>query len=64
MEVHEMNGRTMRQVARSVQLAVMAAPETSIVEAAVEARRRHSAVSGWSGTPAAPTVRPLAPAGA
>ena len=42
-----MNGRTLRQVARSVQLAVMTAPETTILEAAVEARRRHGSDSAW-----------------
>ena len=42
-----MNGRTLRQVARSVQLAVMTAPETTILEAAVEARRRHWSDSAW-----------------
>jgi len=56
-----MNGRTLRQVARSVQLAVMATPETSIVDAVVEARRRHASDSAkasvrWSPT----TVRPAA----
>jgi hypothetical protein len=39
-EVHEMSG-TMSRVARSVQLAVMATPTTTIVEAVAEARRRH-----------------------
>lgn len=36
-----MNGTPMRRVARSVQLAVMAAPSTTVVEAVAEARRRH-----------------------
>jgi hypothetical protein len=46
-EVHEMNGRTMRLAPRSVQLAVMAAPGTTILEAIHEARRRHHPVSAW-----------------
>lgn len=59
-----MNGRTMRQVARSVQLAVMAAPDTTILEAAVEARRRHSTASDWIESPSTATRRSVAGASA
>jgi hypothetical protein len=45
-EVHEMNGASTR-VARSVQLAVMAAPTTTVAEAVAEARRRHETVATW-----------------
>ena len=51
-----MNGRTLRQVARSVQLAVMATPETSIVDAVVEARRRHASDPAWASVPAPATL--------
>ena len=37
-----MNGTPMRPFARSVQLAVMAAPSTTVDQAAAEARRRHA----------------------
>jgi len=50
-----MNGRTLRQVARSVQLAVMATPETSIVDAVVEARRRHASDPARMSMPASAT---------
>ena len=46
-EVLEMNGTPTPRVARSVQLAVLAAPTTSVVEAVAEARRRHGTVVGW-----------------
>jgi len=59
-----MNGETMRQVARSVQLAVMTAPKTTILEAAVEARRRHGTVSDGNRMPAASAQRSVAAAGA
>lgn len=42
-----MNGTPTPRVARSVQLAVLAAPTTSVVEAVAEARRRHGTVVGW-----------------
>ena len=51
-----MNGRSLRQVARSVQLAVMATPETSIVDAVVEARRRHASDSALVSVPAPATL--------
>ena len=54
-----MNGTPMRRVARSVQLAVMAAPTTSVVEAAAEARRRHAPADGDIAEPA-PSARALA----
>jgi hypothetical protein len=40
-EVHEMNGTMRRLLGRSVQLAVMATPSTTVVDAVAEARRRH-----------------------
>lgn len=46
-----MNGTPMRRVERSVQLAVMAAPSTSVVEAAAEARRRHEPANAWIAIP-------------
>lgn len=36
-----MNGTLRRLLGRSVQLAVMATPSTSVVDAVAEARRRH-----------------------
>ena len=44
-----MNGTPMRAGARSVQLAVMAAPSTTVGEAAAEARRRHATASARPG---------------
>jgi hypothetical protein len=38
---------TMKRVMRSVQLAVMTTPTTTVTEAAAEARRRHQAVGAW-----------------
>lgn len=40
-----MNGTPMQTVARSVQLAVMATPSTTVDEAVAEARRRHAVAS-------------------
>lgn len=54
-----MNGTTMRRIARSVQLAVMAAPSTSVEEAAAEARRRHVSSGAWIATNVSPARRRL-----
>lgn len=40
-EIGEMNGTMRRLLGRSVQLAVMATPTTSVEHAVAEARRRH-----------------------
>ena len=58
-EVHEMNGTPMRPIARSVQLAVLAAPSTSVEEAAAEARRRHVTTGAWIATNVSPARRRL-----
>jgi hypothetical protein len=42
-----MDGTTPTPDGRSVQLAVMAAPSTSVVEAVAEARRRHEPAGRW-----------------
>ena len=55
-----MNGTTNTSAGRSVQLAVMAAPSTSIVEAVAEARRRHDSSGGQIAPVAAPRARQLA----
>jgi hypothetical protein len=57
-EVHEMTGRRTTTPGRSMQLAVMAAPSSSVADAVAEARRRHDA-SGTSmlGTDIAPRLR-------
>jgi hypothetical protein len=53
---------TMKRVMRSVQLAVMATPTTTVTEAAAEARRRHEAVGAWLAqlNPPAPVSTPVA----
>lgn len=43
-----MNGTTTRDYARSVQLAVMAAPSASVAEAVAESRRRHEPSGAWT----------------
>jgi hypothetical protein len=48
-----MNGTTTAPAARSVQLAVMAAPSASVAEAVAEARRRHDPSGAWISRPAA-----------
>jgi hypothetical protein len=53
-----MNGTMRRLLGRSVQLAVLATPTTSVVDAVAEARRRHESAVGFI-TDAA---RALAPA--
>ena len=57
-----MNGTTTPTTGRSVQLAVMAAPTTSVVQAVAEARRRHDASGRW--IPSAGAVRTGQPAAA
>jgi hypothetical protein len=52
---------TMKRIMRSVQLAVMTTPTTTVTEAAAEARRRHRAVGTrlaqlHPNRPVAPTV--------
>ena len=59
-----MNGTPMRRVARSVQLAVMAAPSTTVDEAAAEARRRHATATTRPFADASSSGRPLTVAAA
>jgi hypothetical protein len=52
-----MNGTTTAPAARSVQLAVMAAPSASVAEAVAEARRRHDTSGAWISRPARTALR-------
>jgi hypothetical protein len=56
-----MNGTPVRRVARSVQLAVMATPTSSVLEAAAEARRRQD---GRGDSTTRQALRQLVPAAA
>jgi len=52
-----MNGSPMRHAARSVQLAVMTAPSTTVDAAAAEARRRHADAGDWIAATGSATAR-------
>jgi len=56
-----MNGTTNVQM-RSVQIAVMAAPSTSLAEAVAEARRRQDTSDSWISLPVATTTLRAQPA--
>jgi hypothetical protein len=60
-----MNGTMRRLLGRSVQLAVMATPSTSVVDAVAEARRRHDSAVAWLADAARSVApRPAAAVGA
>jgi hypothetical protein len=52
-----MNGTTTQPQSRSVQLAVMGAPSTSVADAVAEARRRHDAPAAWTSPAGGPSLR-------
>ena len=60
-----MNGTIRRLLGRSVQLAVMATPSTSVADAVAEARRRHESAVAWiAEATRSVTPRPAAALGA
>lgn len=55
-----MNTTMRRLLGRSVQLAVLATPSSSLADAIAEARRRHAAASEWLASAASVPRRPAA----